>query len=230
MPDTRLHCGDCLDFLRTLPDGSVDAVVTDPPYGIGFKYDAGREVANTPETYWRWLRPIYSEALRCVRPGGFVAVWQAALNFRHFWDWFGDDIRIYAACKNFVQLRKTPINYGFDPVVMRYMPGTPLRPAKPSRSVDFFVANTAGIISDTSRPEKGHPCPRPLDAVTQVVANFTVPEGTVLDPFTGSGTTGVACVNTGRNFIGCEIDPGYFTIAERRIAQAKAARAELLIA
>jgi site-specific DNA-methyltransferase (adenine-specific) len=64
----------------------------------------------------------------------------------------------------------------------------------------------------------------------QLVHLFSNEGQTVLDPFMGSGTTGVACVNTGRNFIGCEIDPGYFAIAQKRIAEAEAARAELLIA
>jgi site-specific DNA-methyltransferase (adenine-specific) len=220
MIDLRL--GDCLELMKGLPDASVDAVITDPPYGIGFEYSDGKEVASNPLDYWKWLEPRYSEALRLLRPGGFVAVWQAQLNYPYFWDWFGKQIHIYCAAKNFVQLRKTPINYGYDPVVMFYKEGAdPLRPSKPRRSIDYFVANTAGIISDTSRIEKGHPCPRPLDAVEQVIDNFSLEGGTVLEPFAGSGTTGVACVKLGRNFIGFEINPTYFDIAQRRIAEAQ---------
>jgi site-specific DNA-methyltransferase (adenine-specific) len=218
----ELHLGDCLDFMRGMDTASVDAVVIDPPFGIGFEYGDGKEVASNPLDYWKWLEPRYSEALRTLRAGGFVAVWQAQLNFPHFWEWFGSQIHIYCAAKNFVQLRKTPINYGYDPVVMFYKEGAdPLRPNKPRRSIDYFVANTAGIISDTTRIEKGHPCPRPLDAVEQVIDNFVAEGGTVLDCFMGSGTTGVACVKLGRNFIGCEINPDYFQIAERRIAEAQ---------
>lgn len=224
-PAVTLYQGDCLEFLRTLEPGSVDAVVTDPPYGIGFRYDSGAEVAKTPEAYWIWLEPRYAACDAVLRPGGFMAWWQAQLNFRHFWDWFGEDIRIYAACKNFVQIRPTPINYAYDPVVMKYKDGMPLRPANPARSVDFSVGNTAGVISDPNRLEKGHPCPRPLDQVQQIIENFTLPGGTILDPFMGSGTTGAACVRTGRNFIGCEIDTAYFEIARKRIEaeQAKTA-------
>jgi len=200
----------------------MDAVVTDPPYGIGFKYGDNGDVSKTPEDYARWFLPVLEQAKRTLRPGGFVAIWQAQPYFRHFWKWYGDDIHIYCAAKNFVQLRKTPINYGYDPVVMFYTNhGDPLRPDKPRRSIDFFVANTAGIISDTTRIEKGHPCPRPLDAVREVVDNFTLPGGTVLDFTMGSGTTGVACVQTGRNFIGIEIDEGYFNIAKERIEAAQ---------
>jgi site-specific DNA-methyltransferase (adenine-specific) len=220
MIDLRL--GDCLEVLRGLESESIDAVITDPPYGIGFRYDSGVEIAKTPETYWKWLEPIHRESERVLKPGGLSVWWQAQLNFRHFWDWFGDDIHIYAACKNFVQLRKTAINYAYDPVVMKYKFGEPLRPKKPSRNVDFSVANTAAVVSDPNRPERAHPCPRPLDQVVAVVENFSLPGGTVLDLFMGSGTTGVACVRTGRSFIGCEIDPRYFAIAQERIAAEQA--------
>jgi site-specific DNA-methyltransferase (adenine-specific) len=221
MPKIELHLGDCLAVLRGMADGSVDAVVTDPPYGIGFNYSGKKEVASTPEAYWRWLEPIYREWLRILKPGGFMAAWQTQLNYRHFWDWFGEDIHIYAACKNFVQLRKTPINYAYDPVVMRYKVGDALKPKKPRRSVDFYVANTAAIVSDKTRIEKAHPCPRPLDQTTEIIDNFVAEGAIVLDPFMGSGTTGVACVKTGRNFIGCEISSEYHAIAERRIAAAR---------
>ena len=214
----ELHHGNCLDILPTL--GSVEAAVTDPPFGIGFDYSGNPDVARTPEAYWEWFSPKYQQMLDKVMLGGLVAIWQAQLYFRHYWDWFGDDIHIYCAAKNFVQLRKTPINYGYDPVIMFYKEGAdPLRPQKPRRSIDFFVANTAGIISDMTRIEKGHPCPRPLDAVREIVVNFTKPGGVVLDPFMGSGTTGVACVQTGRSFIGIEINETYFSIAEQRIAR-----------
>lgn len=217
-PCTLYH-GDCREILPTL--GKVDAVVTDPPYGVGFKYVDGVEVARNAEDYWAWWGPVYQSFADVAKPGAFVAVWQAALHFRHFWEWYGDDIRIYAACKNFVQIRNTPINYAFDPVVMRYLPGDkPLRPESARRSVDYYVANTAAVVSDTTRPEKGHPCPRPLDAVKEVVANFTVEQGLILDPFMGSGTTGVACVKEGRRFIGIEKEAAYFEIACKRIREA----------
>ena len=67
----KLYRGDCLKVLRKLDAGSVDAVVTDPPYGIGFRYGGGTEAASTPEAYWQWLEPIHREAMRVLKPGGF---------------------------------------------------------------------------------------------------------------------------------------------------------------
>lgn len=211
--------GDCLAAMRMLPDGCVDALVTDPPFGLGKVYDGKKEKSDTPKGYWKWLRPRYEEAYRLVKPGGFIAVWQTSKYFRYFWKWFGHDIHIYCAAKNFVQLRKKiPINYGFDPVVLLYKPGgDPLRPAKPVRNLDFSIADTASLVSDTSRIERGHPFPRPIGQVVEIVDNFVLPGGLVLDPFFGSGTTGVACLKTGRRVVGIELNPKFARICKRRM-------------
>jgi site-specific DNA-methyltransferase (adenine-specific) len=203
--------------MRSIPDKSVDAVITDPPFGIGFKYNNHKDQSN-PEDYWTFFSPFYEQILRVTKDGGFICIWQTNKYFKHFWTWYGDDIRIYAGCKNFVQLRKTPINYGYDPIVMFYK-GTPeIRPLKPKRNIDFFVANTAKFVTEKNSLARQHPCPRPIDQVTQIVENFSL--GTVCDPFMGSGTTGVACKNLGRDFIGFEKDPTYFEIAKKRIEEA----------
>jgi DNA modification methylase len=70
--------------------------------------------------------------------------------------------------------------------------------------------------------DKVHPTQKPVELMIWCIERAKIPAGdTIFDPFMGSGTTGVACVQTGRNFIGCEIDPGYFAIAERRIHDAE---------
>jgi len=210
--------GDCLEEMKKLDADSVDCIVTDPPYGIGFDYGKGKkDVARSAEEYGLFVASWLEQAKRVARQGAFFAVWQPAPYFRHYWDWYGDEIHIYAACKNFVQLRKTPINYGFDPVVMFYKDGKPLRPEKPKRNLDFFVSNTAALVSKPDRIERKHPCPRPLDVVSEILANFTVEGGTVLDPFMGSGTTCLAAKNLGRKYIGIEREEEYFKIAEARV-------------
>lgn len=212
----RLILGDSREVIDGLPQ--FDALVSDPPFGIGFQYQE-KEATSSPEAYADFLLPIVAQCNAIAKDGALFALWQAQPYFKHFWKWFGDDIHIYCAAKNFVQLRKTPINYAYDPVVMWYKTGKPLRPEKPSRNVDFFMSNTAGIISDTSRLERGHPCPRPLDVVSAVVGNFTIDDGLVLDPFMGSGTTLLAAEANGRRGIGIEISPEYFDIACRRVEQ-----------
>jgi site-specific DNA-methyltransferase (adenine-specific) len=216
----EFEIGDCLEVMRGLADNSFDAIITDPPFGIGFEYGSFKDM-TTSEDYWGWFEPRYIEMLRLLKPGGFCAIWQTQVNFKHFWDWFGDDIHIYASCKNFVQVRHTPIQYAYDPIVMFYKSGRePLHPESPARSMDFFVADTASRVCRSSNPEKGHPCPRPLDQVIEIIENFVVKDGRVLDPFLGSGTTLVACLRTGRRGFGIEIDRTYLPIIERRLLDA----------
>jgi len=201
--------------MDSLEKESVDAVVADPPFGIGFKYEK-RESYNNPEEYWNWLEPIYIECLRILKPGGFIAFWQTQLYFKYFWLWFGEDIHIYCGCKNFVQLKKTPINYAYDPIIIKYKDGTPLRPNKPKRNLDFYVANTAKFVRQTDNIARRHPCPRPIDQVEELIRNFTLPGGLVLDPFIGSGTTMEACQKLGRSCIGIEINREYCNIVKER--------------
>ena len=216
--DCTLILGDCLEILPTL--NKVDAVITDPPYGVGFKYACNDD---RPEAYeggygpWLMRRLEASEAL-CV-PGSPVFVWQAGPNLKRFNEWFPRDWRLFCAAKNFVQMRPTPMQWAFDPVVVWWVPGSaPWSAGTATR--DFHVANTAPVIGQENRIERSHPCPRPLDQVQHVIDQWVRDGGTVLDPFMGSGTTGAACAKLGRKFIGIEIDPGYFDIACRRIEEA----------
>jgi DNA modification methylase len=78
-----------------------------------------------------------------------------------------------------------------------------------------------------ARDKHGHPCPFPVDLVAPLIESSCPRDGTILDPFCGSGTTGVACMNTGRNFIGFEIDAGYCEIARKRIGEAASKHALL---
>lgn len=212
-----LRLGDCLDVMRTLPDNSVDAVVTDPPYGIGFKYHAHDD---TPEGYGAWIWSVIEMAESKCTPGAPVFVWQAMQNVRHFAEWFPRDWRIFAACKNFVQMRKTAMQYAFDPVLVWWTDGD--RYSEGTLSRDWHIGNTANTLNRGNGDALGHPCARPLNQLKHIVNQWVRPGGTVLDCFMGSGTTGVACVQTGRNFIGIEIDPAYYAIAEKRIKEAQA--------
>lgn len=213
--NATLYLGDCREILPTL--GEVDAVVTDPPYGVGFKYHSHDD---RPEAYedgyagWLWRRLDLAENL-CV-PGSPVFVWQASPNIGHFHEWFPRGWRLYCAAKNFVQMRPTAMQWSFDPVVVWWVPGEkPWSAGTATR--DFHIANTAPVVATPDNVEKQHPCPRPLDHLLHVVEQWCRPGSLVLDPFMGSGTTGVACAKLGRKFIGIEIEPRYFDIACRRI-------------
>jgi len=212
-----VHCGDCRELLPLLPDGSADALVWDPPWGVGKAYGEMRE-ANEAESYWAWLEPIYQLALSKVKPGGLVAIWQTQRYLPYLWRWFGQ-FHLFVVAKNFIGLNKgVIIQYAWEPVVMFYKAGgEPLSPAKQKRSLDWFVANTARTVTFSQRPESAHTCPRPLDAVLHIIQNFAAVGGVILDPTAGSGTTGVAALRSGRRFIGCEINPKWAELAEERL-------------
>ena len=204
--DATLILGDCREVLPTLP--RVDAVVTDPPYGIRFgRYEShDDDVAAYPDL----MRALVSgaEAL-CDGP---CFVWQAMGNCGRWHEWFPPGYRIFAACKSFVQLRPVEVQYAWDPVIFWNT-----RSGKHNESIrDWHVAATPNFRA--GRESIAHPCPRPVDQVLYIVEGLR--SETILDPFMGSGTTGVACIKLGRKFIGIEIEPKYFDIACKRIEEA----------
>lgn len=208
-----IYHGDCRDVLPLL-SGPFDAVVTDPPYGIGFKYESHDD---TPDGYAAFVWSVVESCERVCRPGAAVFVWQAMLNVRRFHEWFPRDWRIFSAAKSFVQMRPTAMQYAFDPVLVWWVPGAPPWSAGTSTR-DWHVANNAGIISQKNW-EKEHPCPRPLDQVSHIIAQWVPPGGIVLDPFMGSGTTAVAAKRQGRKAVCIEIEERYCEIAAKRLAQ-----------
>lgn len=204
MSDVRLVLGDCLEVMRTLPDGCVDAVVTDPPYGIGW---AGH---NASEREWRNLdnddgnldlRPILNMPCLVIAFGANCYPEQLP----HRGRWICWDKRIVERSDRMLgspfELAWTNKTTGFDRM--------------------YRVMHGGVVNADGGNAQRVHPTQKPLVLMKRLILDYTQPGATVLDPFMGSGTTGVACVQTGRNFIGIEIDPGYHAIAQKRIEQAQ---------
>uniref|UniRef100_A0A6M3XMG1 Putative methyltransferase n=1 Tax=viral metagenome TaxID=1070528 RepID=A0A6M3XMG1_9ZZZZ len=208
--ECTLYLGDCLEILPTL--GKVDAVVTDPPYGIGFKYEND---GDDPEAYADLIRGVVGGVSRLVEDGPCL-FWQGMLNADKWHKWFPPGFRLFAACKGFVQYRPTPIQYSWDPIV--WWGNARNKPSVYAK--DFHMQSLAPF--GAGRERILHPCPRPLEQVVYIVGIFTEKRDTILDPFMGSGTTGVACVQLDRKFIGIEIEPKYFDIACKRIETAVA--------
>lgn len=198
-----LHHGDCLDFLRTLPSGSVDAVVTDPPYNVGLDY------ASTDDRradYAEWCLSWFSELQRICRGPIAISIGQANLSQ---WATIAPPTWWLAWWKPAAMGRCVVGFNNWEPIAL----------------YGKTVKATCDVIRATITPDPdliGHPCPKPLEWGVKQVDMLTREGDTVLDSFMGTGTVGVACVNSGRSFIGCEIDAGYFKKAERRIADAQA--------
>jgi len=224
-----LYLGDCLDVMADIPTGSVDAVVTDPPYKTNAEWQGGHVTASPSmarrtghdwQTTYEWL----VEAARILKRGG---QWYAFTN--------REDISYLleaagrcglVTIRMLVWIKSNPrpsiprrIFRNTAEMVMWGTTGGAPNYFGAVDQKDALAVDTLPICGGHERTE--HPTQKPLRLIERYVRIGCPPDGTVLDPFMGSGTTGVACVQTGRNFIGIEIDPTYFAIAEKRIKEAQ---------
>lgn len=212
--------GDCLEEMKKIPDGSIDLVLTDPPYNIARDnnfHTMGRAGIDFGE--WDKEADILSyitEAFRVTKNGGSFVV---------FNDW-----------KNLGDISKEAERVGFETKDMLRLEKTNPMPRNRDRRyiTDFecaiwFTKPKAKWVfnrQDTmyQRPkfvksiDKGfHPTQKSLSLMEDLLKIHSNKNDTVLDPFMGSGTTGVACKNLNRNFIGIELDKDYYEIAKARI-------------
>jgi DNA modification methylase len=201
-----LYLGNAFDVLRSL--SAVDAVVTDPPYGIGFRY---RSYDDSPAAYHAFMRRLVPELVR-VTSDGPCFVWQSLLRSGDWHRWFPPGFDILAACKTFPAGDDRPHCFAWDPVI--FWSG---------RSRLFHEVPRNWHMAELSPWEMSQrdnpvPCPRPLSQVRYICDSIKARR--ILDPFLGSGTTGVAAVLAGKDFIGIEQDPVYFGYACQRIDKA----------
>ena len=216
-----LFNADCLAVLPTL--GKVDAVVTDPPYGVsyegsntkwgtnGFAYEG---FADTPERVASVCVPAVRAAV-ALAAAGIVTPGNA--NAHAYDPPRAQGAIFYPSGANsgpwgFV-CSQPLFYYGKDPYLARGL----------GRQPNGFSTTEA-----TDRSIE-HPCPKPESVARWMVGRVSFGGDTILDPFMGSGTTGVACAKLGRKFIGIEIEPKYFDIAVRRI-EAAYAQGDMFIA
>ncbi len=202
MSDMQLHLGDCLDVLRGLEAGSVEAVVTDPPYNVGLEYGSSND---SRKDYGEWCSQWLAELERVCRGAIAISVGQANLSL---WAALKPPAWWLAWWKPAAMGRCVVGFNNWEPIALY---------GKPYRAACDVIRS--GIFPNADL--EGHPCPKPLGWGIKQVEMLCPPGGVCLDPFMGSGTTGVACVLTDRRFIGVEIDPAYFGIAQRRIEEAQ---------
>lgn len=208
----QIYTGDAQELSREIPNESVDLVLTDPPFGIGFKYSNGYD--DNPAQYEDLIKWTVSESNRVIKPGGLCFVFVAQPQLRHILPLFPDDSRIFAACKNFVQMRPTPVQFAYDPVIFWRKYGDRLRDYQ---GRDYHIGNTANTNNRGLNEAGFHSCPRPLDTIIYMVDNFAPKNGIVVDWFIGSGTLGVACKILGCNYWASEIDPATADLARARV-------------
>ncbi len=221
----QLLCGDCLELMRDIPSGSVDAVITDPPYGLndgsGKVTKRGGELVSFSAGKWDNELPLVwlDDSSRIIKDGCWIATFTDNLSVKPVWERLQENG--YRPKQTFYWVKNNP----------------PPQPRSNFASgVETAVVATKGVVKKwngggwelnyffcpiVTSDRTPHPTQKPVAVMKYLIELLSYPGDTVLDPFMGSGTTGVACVQTGRSFIGIEIDPGYFAIAQRRIAEAQ---------
>jgi len=225
----KLLQGDCLKLMEQLPDESVDLILTDPPYSM--KHSAGGCTSINLKKKWGGKN---------IRAGNKVVDFDTSIKFS---TWIPETYRVlktgghcYIFCndKNLQELLNVSAVAGFkESNILVWVKNN----ACPNRYymkncefILFLYKGHAKPINDMSSKAafdcknitgkaKMHPTEKPTKMLRTFINNSTVYGDIVLDPFMGSGTTGIACLDTGRNFIGMEIDNQYFGIAKQRIQE-----------
>lgn len=193
--------GNCIEVLRQMPDKSIDCIITDMPYGVGVQFG---EYADTEDNLRHLIVHALPEMRRVARR---VAITPGISNLMLYpqptW------LLIYHKHGTFCSWgynRWNPILvYGSDP----------------DQRLRFRRPDTIAMTATRTDEEIDHPSPKPLWLMRKLI-NRVAPSAadTILDPFMGSGTTGVAAIQLGHKFIGVELNGDYMAIAKRRIAQA----------
>lgn len=214
-PTFSLHHGDCTTVLGALPSASVDLVVTDPPYVCRYRDRDGRAIANDDNP--TWIAPAFREVFRAMKPDSLCVSfygWQHVEAFMRAWKEAG-----MAPVGHLVWPKGYASRTGYlaarHEQAFLLAKGNPPRPARPLSDIQpwAYSGNTL------------HPTQKAVSILEPLIETFSEPGGTVLDPFTGSGSTGVACAGLDRRFIGIELDPDHHATALRRVRAAYQRRA-----
>ena len=221
----NLMLGDCLERMKEIPDGSVDMVLTDPPYGMNLKPQRksakfhGSRIENDDNL--DWCDEFFSECYR-VTPNNsgsfFFCSHHCVSEFISSGKKAGFDI------KNLIVWDKGHFGMGgnWRPVHELILLCTKGRFVTTSKSLKTIIQ-----FKKVHHSKAVHPTEKPVDILEHLITSPDYEPQTILDPFMGSGSTGVACVNTSRNFIGIELDPDYFNIAKQRIERANESQTEI---
>lgn len=238
MSDVKLYHGDCLELMKEIPDGSVDMVLCDLPYGTtACKWDVVIPFDNLWEQYGRICKETAAIVLTASQPFTSMLVMSNIKMFRHEWIWqknrgsnFANTVREpFKEHEEVIVFSKGKWTYNKQ---MQERTGSGLDRVKyglkwESKSENYGQFDTKSSSQPKLRvpssvqkfnTEVGlHPTQKPIALFDYLIRTYSNEGETVLDNCMGSGTTGVACVRTDRNFIGIENDERYFNIAKERI-------------
>lgn len=234
----KLHnimMGECLEIMKLIPDNCIDMVLCDLPYGTtACKWDSVIPFEPLWEQYRRIAKPNAAIVLTASQPFTTALIASNLRDFRYCWVWEK------SRPVGFLQANKQPMRKHEDVAVFatgrapynpqgliacekkvkRTTQGENYRPAKSNEYTQTVTNYPASVIKFPSEGRTVHPTQKPVALMEYLIRTYTNEGDVVLDNTMGSGTTGVACVNTGRYFMGIEKDEKYFNIAKERIQAA----------
>jgi len=238
-----LHLGDCLDVLPALEAQSVDAIICDPPYGTtACKWDSVIPLDAMWVQLKRVIKPNGAIVLFCTQPFTTALIASNLDQFKYCWVWEKTRPIGHLVVKH-RPMQKTEDIAIFGNGRINYYPimkkrGKPITEVYKaggrrgsSQHMDYRQTEDYVKVSDAKYPtnvlfyagvQGEHPTQKPIELIEYLIRTYTNEGDTVLDFTMGSGTTGVAAINTGRNFVGIELDPTYHALATRRIEDAAA--------
>ena len=226
MNEVQLLQGDCLELMKDIPDGSIDLIVTDPPYTMTKRGKSCRPnwmpnnmgdnvfdgALPDPDV---WMR----ECFRILKDGTHFYTFCNTNDLQKFLNTAADSgFKLHNVLTMVKNTKMTNRWYMKNCELILFFRKGKAKPIKNMCCRDWFF-----VDMPTKKTGKLHITEKPLETIEMFVTNSSDAGAIVLDPFMGSGTTGVACVKTGRRFIGMELDPGYFDIAYNRITEAEKA-------
>lgn len=203
---TILH-GDCVTLMDTIPDGSVDFILTDPPYLVNYRPRGGQRIANDNDA--AWLQPAANGMYRVLKQDAFCVSfygWTQADQFMAAWRKAGFRPVGHIA---FVKRYASSTGYLSSHHEMAYLLAKG-RPPKPKRPI-------SDLIEYAYTGNRLHPTQKPIGALRPLIECFTQPSDLVFDPFVGSGSTLVAAAQLGREWLGIELDAAHHRTARERL-------------
>ena len=240
----KIYNEDCLEGMKRIPDGSVDMILCDLPYGTtACKWDAIIPFEPLWEQYERVIKDNGAIVLTASQPFTTKLINSNIGNFKYSWVWKK------SKATNYVQARKRPLKYHEDIVVFAKKQHTynpqmrkGFKPYKKTQKENYDKDKS--VFKDTRAPgsvsvssgerfpstviefsnpnnKSVHPTQKPVALFEYLIKTYTNEGETVLDNCMGSGTTAIACINTNRNYIGFELDEGYYNASLDRIEKHK---------
>jgi len=239
MPKIELIQGDCLEKMKDIPDGSIDMILCDLPYGTtACKWDTIIPFEPLWKQYKRIIKDNGAIVLTASQPFTSALVMSNIKMFKYQWVWnkklagngilakiqplkIHEDVLIFSKgkCKYFPEMTKGILRKKLTSnlKVSEINNGDGVKKCQETYNDTYYPTSIIDFSLAGLRKGRLHPTQKPVALFEYLIKTYTNESETVLDNCMGSGTTGVACKNLNRNFIGIELDLEYFKIAEKRI-------------